>query len=76
MNAAKNGSSAQYRLEAVRCLQCGSTYEKPVDAGVRDGNPGCPVCEYLGWIKASPSVTTPAGEPTRSGVDRRLHPAD
>jgi hypothetical protein len=76
MHAAKNRPSTGYRLETVRCLQCGSTYEKPVDAGVRDGNPGCPVCEYLGWIKVSPTVTSRASEPRRSGADLRPHPVD
>jgi hypothetical protein len=73
VNAATNHPVTRYRLETVRCLQCGSTYEKPVDAGVRDGNPGCPVCEYLGWIKVSAGVTGRAIEPSRSGGDLRPH---
>ena len=37
-------------LESVRCLECGEVYAKPVEGGIVQTNPGCPVCEYVGWI--------------------------
>jgi hypothetical protein len=37
-------------LESVRCLECGEVYSKPVEGGTVQTNPGCPVCEYVGWI--------------------------
>ena len=36
--------------ETVRCLECGEVYSKPVEGGTVQTNPGCPVCEYVGWI--------------------------
>jgi hypothetical protein len=37
-------------LESVRCLECGEVYAKPIEGGIVQTNPGCPVCEYVGWI--------------------------
>jgi len=37
-------------LESVRCLECGEVYSKPVEGGTVQTNPGCPVCDYVGWI--------------------------
>ena len=37
-------------LESVRCLECGEVYSKPVQGGTVQTNPGCPACEYVGWI--------------------------
>jgi ribosomal protein S27AE len=37
-------------LDRVRCLECGTTYVKPVDGGTVSENPGCPRCGYVGWI--------------------------
>jgi hypothetical protein len=37
-------------LESVRCLECGEVYSKPVEGGTVQTNPGCPICEYVGWI--------------------------
>jgi NAD-dependent SIR2 family protein deacetylase len=41
----------------VRCLDCGSTYTKPMGRGTAAANPGCPECGYLGWLpfSAAPS---------------------
>jgi hypothetical protein len=39
--------------ESVRCLECGEVYSKPLDGGTVHKNPGCPVCEYVGWIPVS-----------------------
>jgi hypothetical protein len=41
----------------VRCLECGSSYTKPMGRGTAAANPGCPECGYLGWLPFS------AGEP-------------
>jgi hypothetical protein len=40
-------------FESVRCLECGEVYSKPVAGGTVQKNPGCPVCEYVGWIPVS-----------------------
>ena len=40
-------------LATVRCLECGEVYSKPVAGGTVHKNPGCPVCEYVGWIPVS-----------------------
>jgi hypothetical protein len=37
-------------VESVRCLECGEVYSKPAAGGTVETNPGCPVCEYVGWI--------------------------
>ena len=36
---------------AVMCLECGTTYAKPVKGGTTARNPGCPNCGYVGWIE-------------------------
>jgi hypothetical protein len=61
-------------LEHVRCLECGYLYSKPSRGGTVRENPGCPECEYVGWMWASPLSRAPA--PTRSAWDRRPHPLD
>jgi hypothetical protein len=33
----------------VRCRGCGAEYGKPLAPGTRLANPGCPVCDYVGW---------------------------
>jgi predicted nucleic acid-binding Zn-ribbon protein len=33
----------------VRCLDCGSRYDKPDEGGTVSRNPGCPSCGYVGW---------------------------
>jgi hypothetical protein len=69
MNSAKDRPSRLRRLELVRC-------QKPVGAGLREGNPGCPDCYYLGWIKVSAAVGARAGGPSRFGEDPRPRPLD
>jgi hypothetical protein len=41
------------QLESVRCLSCGVTYSKRSAVGTLEANPGCPVCGYVGWVRAS-----------------------
>lgn len=61
-------------LERVQCLECGSTYAKPVDGGTVTENPGCPKCGYLGWITAMvPGLAD--GEPRRFDADQPLRRA-
>ncbi len=43
--------------DRVRCLGCGCVYEKPFGRGTVTSNPGCPMCEYIGWAEASLPVT-------------------
>ena len=55
------------RTDAVRCLECGTIYSKPVEAGTVASNPGCPDCGYVGWL----AVTIPVNEdfaPRRSAA--------
>ena len=58
-------------LESVRCLECGEIYAKPVAGGTVNVNPGCPVCNYIGWIP----VTVPREREVRRRFDgdRPLH---
>jgi hypothetical protein len=44
-------------LESVQCLECGAVYAKPADGGTVRENPGCPECEYVGWMTAEVSRT-------------------
>jgi hypothetical protein len=55
------------QIETVRCLSCGASYAKPANGGTVRANPGCPECEYVGWVPA-PSLTRP--EPRRFSEDR------
>jgi predicted nucleic acid-binding Zn-ribbon protein len=56
-------------LESVSCLECGSTYAKPVGGGTAQANPGCPECGYLGWLpfsrEALPLPLRSVGDPPR-----------
>jgi hypothetical protein len=60
------GADKVFRIERVRCLECGTTYSKPADGGFVSENPGCPSCDYVGWISAA--VPTPVPQ-HRSDVD-------
>jgi hypothetical protein len=40
-------------LQRVRCLNCGTTYTKPMTGGIVQMNPGCPRCCYAGWLTVS-----------------------
>ena len=65
-----------HTLEPVRCLQCGTGYEKPRGRGAFQDNPGCPSCGYVGWIMVSAPLERhgePASGPRRSAEDPPLH---
>ena len=53
----------------VRCRGCGAEYGKPFGPGTRLANPGCPVCDYVGW---EPMGGATAFELPRLSSDRRL----
>jgi hypothetical protein len=53
---------------SVRCLGCGSVYLKPLGGGTASDNPGCPRCDYVGWVPIEQSFS-PASEQHRSGED-------
>jgi phage FluMu protein Com len=55
-------------LESVRCLECGEVYAKPSGGGTVAANPGCPECQYVGWIP----VTIPRERRTRFVEGPRL----
>jgi hypothetical protein len=55
--------------QRVRCLVCGEEYSKPRGPGTIDANPGCPICEYVGW---EPLRWFAAFERPRSAADRQL----
>ena len=61
------------RALSVRCLGCGSVYEKPLGHGTARDNPGCPKCAYVGWIPTEASFR--AGEPLRFAEDLPQHPS-
>ena len=37
----------------VRCLVCSEEYSKPRGPGTIEANPGCPICDYVGWEPVS-----------------------
>ncbi len=45
---------------AVVCLWCGEVYEKPLARSATLGDPGCPVCGYVGWAEAAPKLAAAA----------------
>jgi hypothetical protein len=53
----------------VRCLVCREEYSKPRGPGTIQANPGCPVCEYVGW---EPARTFTLFERPRLAADPRL----
>jgi predicted nucleic acid-binding Zn-ribbon protein len=53
---------------SVRCLGCGSVYEKPLGEGTAADNPGCPKCGYVGWIPTEGALNEGSGS-RRSGED-------
>ena len=56
-------------FESVCCLECGEIYSKPLEGGTVQKNPGCPACEYAGWI---PLNLPPERRQSRhSGADQR-----
>ena len=55
------------QMAKVRCLSCGALYAKPSSGGTVPANPGCPECEYMGWVLAT--SLTPL-EPRRFSEDR------
>ena len=38
-----------YEPDRVRCVACGTVYEKPLSAN-GGASPDCPRCGYIGWI--------------------------
>jgi hypothetical protein len=42
--------------QPVVCLECGTTYPKPVKGGTTARNPGCPNCGYVGWLEVEVTV--------------------
>jgi DNA-directed RNA polymerase subunit RPC12/RpoP len=62
------------KLEQVRCLECGASYEKPNNGGTVRENPGCPECGYLGWARGDGSVSEL--QPRRFAAGRPRHRVD
>jgi hypothetical protein len=52
-------------FESVRCLECGEVYAKPLAGSTVEKNPGCPLCDYIGWI---PLTLPPEHGSPRSGA--------
>jgi hypothetical protein len=62
-------------LESVECLECGAVYAKPAGGGTAWENPGCPECDYVGWVSAAGSGRLRETWLLRhSGVDHLPHP--
>ena len=62
------------RTEDVRCLQCGSVYVKPLGQSTARANPGCPFCEYVGWVVADRRVRSTALWRLPRGAETTLPP--
>jgi hypothetical protein len=58
---------------SVRCLGCGSVYEKPLGEGTAADNPGCPKCGYVGWTLVSARAEPELTELRRFAEGRRRH---
>ena len=55
MGEKKRDQVGPAQVKTVRCLSCGATYAKPSRGGTVGANPGCPECEYVGWVLAPDS---------------------
>lgn len=55
--------------QRVRCLVCGEEYAKPRGPGTFTANPGCPVCDYVGW---EPLRRFASSGPRHFSADHRL----
>jgi hypothetical protein len=47
--------------QSVTCLECGTTYPKPVKGSTTARNPGCPNCGYVGWLEVEVTVRVGQG---------------
>jgi predicted RNA-binding Zn-ribbon protein involved in translation (DUF1610 family) len=44
-------------VQEVRCLSCGTVYERGKGTGSASENKGCPECGYVGWLSAKVPVS-------------------
>ena len=51
----------RHGTQTVTCLECGTTYPKPVKGGTTARNPGCPNCGYVGWLEVEVTVRVGRG---------------
>lgn len=51
----------QHETQTVTCLECGTTYPKPVRGNTTARNPGCPNCGYVGWLEVEVTVRVGRG---------------
>ena len=47
--------------QSVTCLECGTTYPKPLKGSTTARNPGCPNCGYVGWLEVEVTVRVGRG---------------
>ena len=59
---------SRHGTQSVTCLECGTTYQKPVGGGTTASNPGCPKCGYVGWLEVEVTVHVRRGP----AADNRL----
>jgi hypothetical protein len=55
----------------VRCLGCGAVYPKPARGGTVAANPGCPQCDYVGWLMTSSATELALHHRFAAGPRRR-----
>ncbi len=52
---------SRHGTQRVTCLECGTTYPKPVKGNTTARNPGCPSCGYVGWLEVEVTVRVGRG---------------
>jgi hypothetical protein len=52
---------SRHGTQTVTCLECNTTYPKPVNGGTTARNPGCPNCGYVGWLEVEVTVRVGPG---------------
>jgi predicted nucleic acid-binding Zn-ribbon protein len=53
----------------VTCLECGTTYPKPLNGSTTARNPGCPNCGYVGWLEVEVTVRIGRGGDTAAAAE-------
>ena len=55
--------------QSVTCLECSTTYPKPVKGSTTARNPGCPNCGYVGWLEVEVTIRVGRGP----NAAKRMH---
>jgi hypothetical protein len=60
-NVTRLQAVSRHGTQTVTCLDCGTTYPKPVKGSTSARNPGCPSCGYVGWLEVEVTVRVGRG---------------